>query len=98
MNLTLYFVGTDRTSDVSVAGDVLTIDGTDYDLSLIPEGGNAICEKENVFVGEATRDPKVIYYYDLERYDASNLPEQPYTMTVSSGKVLPPLKELADVQ
>ncbi|MGR3463614.1 hypothetical protein [Limimaricola sp.] len=40
----------------SVAGDVLTVDGTPYDLSAVPEGGEATPEgADHPFIGTITR-------------------------------------------
>lgn len=39
----------------SVAGDVLTVDGIPYDLSAIPEGGEATPEGDHPFIGTITR-------------------------------------------
>jgi len=47
---------------VSVAGDVLTVDGIDYDLSAIPEGGEATPEGlDHPFRGKITREGGVIH-------------------------------------
>ena len=39
---------------VKVAGDIITIDGTPYDLSPVPEGGEATAEN-SPFIGRITR-------------------------------------------
>ena len=39
----------------AVSGDVLTVDGTPYDLSSVPEGGEATPEGDHPFVGAITR-------------------------------------------
>lgn len=44
---------------LSVAGDVLTVDGVDYDLSPVPEGGEAVAD-EGPFVGPIRRQGGVI--------------------------------------
>ena len=40
---------------VHVAGDVITIDGTPYDLSAIPEGGEGWPKGDSLFIGPITR-------------------------------------------
>lgn len=39
----------------SVAGDVLTVGGVDYDLAAVPEGGTAAPSGAHPFIGEITR-------------------------------------------
>ena len=39
MRIRLIVQASDRDTDVSVAGDIVTVNGTDYDLSAVPEGG-----------------------------------------------------------
>ena len=39
---------------IHVAGDTITIDGTPYDLSPVPEGGEATAE-DSPFIGKITR-------------------------------------------
>jgi hypothetical protein len=46
---------------IQVAGDVLTIDGTAYDLSPVPEGGEGRPEGDTPFVGPITRSGGVIH-------------------------------------
>lgn len=41
---------------ISVTGDVITVDGTPYDLSAVPEGGIATPEGDHPFVGTITRE------------------------------------------
>lgn len=49
------------TSLVSVAGDVLTLDGTPYDLSSVPEGGEGIAPADWPFFGPIRRIGGVIH-------------------------------------
>ena len=46
---------------VAVAGDTITVDGVAYDLSPVPEGGEAEPEGEQPFVGLITREGGVIH-------------------------------------
>lgn len=53
---------------ISLNGLILTIDGIDYDLSVIPEGGQA--EGEEPFVGICTREEvSVMYPYSTDVYE-----------------------------
>lgn len=40
---------------LSVKGDTITVDGVDYDLSAIPEGGEATAQGDHPFAGPITR-------------------------------------------
>lgn len=45
----------------SVSGDVLTVNGTPYDLSATPEGGEAMPEGEHPFIGAITRQAGIVH-------------------------------------
>lgn len=65
MKLTLSLVrglpGTPETT-LSVAGDVLTVDGAAYDLSAVPEGGRGQPQSDDhPFIGAITRAGGVIH-------------------------------------
>ena len=45
---------------ISVSGDIITIDGTPYDLSPVPEGGEATAE-DSPFVGKITRQDGTLH-------------------------------------
>ena len=92
MKLILSPIASDRTTQVSVNGLIVTVDNTDYDLSVIPEGGQA--EGEAPFQGVVTRD-KVTIQYHYESLAAE--PDQStnwddYTFTDPKGKVPSPIK------
>lgn len=54
---------------ISVSGLVLTIDGTDIDLSVIPEGGQAESDNE-LLTGIVTREEVTINYpYSTDIYE-----------------------------
>lgn len=62
---------------ISLKGLMLTIGDTDYDLSVIPEGGQA--EAEEPFVGVCTREEvSVMYPYSTDLYE----PNQPTDASV----------------
>ncbi len=61
MKITLSPVASSYTTTVSLAGLILTIDGIDHDLSVIPIGGEA--EGDTPFIGKVTRDACTIQYH-----------------------------------
>lgn len=66
MKIKLSPIASSYTTQISYTDPVLTIDGVDYDLSVIPVGGQA--EAEAPFIGVVTRDECTIQYH----YDSSN--------------------------
>ena len=87
-------VASHKTTSVSVDGLVLTIDDTDYDLSIIPEGGQAEASEDSPFIGTVTRESVTIRY----EYDSSKAePDQStnwddYTFDVVEGEVPCPIR------
>ena len=80
----------------SVAGDVLTVDGTAYDLTAIPEGGEAMPEGVHPFVGAIRREggeiiASIVWIYGEGA--AVNQPTDPahYVVTVADGAVPSPI-------
>jgi len=75
----------------SVAGDVLTVDGVAYDLSAIPEGGEATPEGDHPFIGTITRTGGEIVATTLWQYSAGAVdqPTDPahWIVTVTDGPV-----------
>lgn len=94
MKIILSPLASNKTTSVSVSGLVLTIDGTEYDLSVIPEGGQAEASEDSPFIGTVTHDSVTICY----EYDSSKAePDQStnwadYTFEVVSGEVPCPIK------
>lgn len=94
MKIILWPVAGFKPTTVSVSGLVLTIDGTEYDLSVIPEGGQAEASEDSPFIGTVTRDSVTIRY----EYDSSKAePDQSsdwgdYTFEVVEGEVPCPIK------
>ena len=92
MKIILSPIASNRTTTVSVKGLVITVDGTDYDLSVIPEGGQA--EGEAPFQGIVTRGEVTIQYH----YDSlAAKPDQSknwddYTFIDPQGVVPSPIK------
>lgn len=76
---------------IRLNGLILTIGDTDYDLSAIPEGGQA--EGESPFVGICTRDEVTIEYpYSTDIYEPNQPTEQSaYEFDIVDGQVPCPL-------
>lgn len=79
---------------ISVAGEVITIDGTDYDLSGVAEGGE-ITFPDTPIIGPVTRTGGVIHCTVLAVLDqttANNQPTDPahWVVTGASGSVTIP--------
>lgn len=99
MKLILSPIASDRTTTVSVNGLVITVDGTDYDLSVIPEGGQAEAdeadeEDENSpFIGIVTRDKATIrYHYEsLKAIPDQSTDWDDYTFINPQGEVPSPI-------
>jgi len=94
MNITLSPIASSYTTQVSVTGTVVTVDGVDYNLSVIPEGGTAESTVDSPFVGILTRDAVTVeYHYDsskAELVQSKDLAD--YTFTVTDGAVPCPIK------
>ena len=85
---------------IHVAGDIVTIDGTPYDLSPVPEGGEATAEG-GPFVGKITRVGGVIHATLLARLGdtaADDQPDSPWIIESATGDVTIPAqrKEVAE--
>jgi hypothetical protein len=79
-----------------VAGDVLTIDGTDYDLSPVPEGGEATAD-DSPFLGPITRKNGVLrctVLVVLGQSAADDQPPHPWVIADALGVVdIPALRK-----
>lgn len=93
MKIILSPTASSRDTQVSASGLVITVDGTDYDLSVIPEGGQAEAEDDGPFIGIVTREEVTVKYF----YDGSTAePQQStdwadYTFDIESGTVPDPI-------
>ena len=75
-----------------VTGDVITIDGTPYDLSSVPEGGEATAE-DSPFRGKITRTNGVINCTVLVQLDstaADNQGKDPWVIENATGDITIP--------
>ena len=74
---------------IHVAGETITIDGTPYDLSPVPEGGEATAD-DSPFVGKITRTNGVIHCTITARLGdtaASDQPDSPWVIENAEGDV-----------
>jgi hypothetical protein len=82
-------------TSASVAGDTLTVDGVDYDLSAVPEGGFAEPEGDHPFVGRIRRSGGVLTLSLRWRYDAATAaahqPTVAPVLSVVAGAVPDPI-------
>ena len=94
MIIKLSSVASNKTTTVSVRGLVLTIDGTEYNLSIIPEGGQAEASEDSPFIGTVTRGSVTIRYeYDSSKAEPAQSPDwDDYTFDVVEGEVTCPIK------
>lgn len=94
MKIKLSPVASHKTTSVSVSGLVITIDGTEYDLSIIPEGGQAEASEDSPFIGTVTRDSVTIRYeYDSLKAEPDQSTDwDDYTFDVVEGEVPCPIK------
>lgn len=94
MEIKLSPVASNKTNSVSVNGLVITIDGTEYDLSIIPEGGQAEASEDSPFIGTVTRESVTIRYeYDSTKAEPGQSTDwSDYTFDVTDGEVPCPIK------
>ena len=94
MRVVLSPLASDHTTLVSINGLVITVDGTDYDLSVIPEGGQAEADENSPFIGTLTRDKVTVkYHYDMFKAEENQSTDwADYTFDIESGEVPCPIK------
>lgn len=100
MKIILSPVSGHKTTTVSLNGLVLTIDGTEYDLSIIPEGGQAEASEDSPFIGTVTRDSVTIRYeYESQKAEPDQSTNwDDWTFFVESGAVPCPIKWKPELQ
>lgn len=83
---------------VSVNGLIVTVDGIDYDLLAIPDGGQAEAEEGSPFIGIVTRELVTINYcYDSSKAEPLQSTDwNDYTFEVEEGEVPCPIKWLPE--
>lgn len=94
MRIILSPIESNKTTTVSISGLTVTVDGNDYDLSVIPEGWQAEADENSPFIGTVTREQVTIRYeYDrqlAERNQSTDWAD--YTFDVTAGTVPCPIK------
>ena len=85
---------------IHVAGDIITIDGTPYDLSPVPEGGEATAD-DSPFTGKITRTNGVINCTVLVQLGSTAADDQgsdPWVIENATGDITIPAirKEVED--
>lgn len=86
---------------IQVRGDVLTVDGTAYDLSDVPKGGEGWPEGDHPFVGPVTRKGGVLAATIVVRLGetaASDQPDSPWVVPDARGKVKIPAARKTETQ
>lgn len=94
MEIILSPIASNKTTTISVDGLIVTIDGTGYDLSVIPDGGQAEAGENSPFIGIITREYATIRYeYDSKLAKPNQSTDwADYTLDVESGIVPCPVK------
>lgn len=98
MKIILSPLGVYHTSYVSIDGLIITVDDVDYDLSIIPEGGQAEAAEGSPFIGVVTRDEVTINYcYDSTKAEPVQSTDwADYTFEIESGEVPCPIRWLPE--
>ena len=94
MKIILSPIASNKTTNVSVNGLTVTVDGTDYDLIVIPEGGKAEADGNSPFIGTVTREQVTVRYeYDSQLAEPDQSTDwNDYTFDIESGDVPCPIK------
>ena len=82
-----------HTTLVSINGLIVTVDGTDYDFSQIPEGGSAEADENSPFTGTVTREQVTVkYHYDMFKAEENQSTSwDDYIFDIESGDVPCPI-------
>lgn len=93
MKIILSPIANSYTTEISLNELILTIDGQEIDLSVIPVGGQAEADENSPFLGLVTREQVTIkYFYDslkAESKQSTNIED--YTFEVAEGIVPNPI-------
>jgi len=93
MKIILSPVASDKTTEIIINESIVIIDNLSYDLSVIPEDGQAEADEDSPFIGIVTRDKCTIRYeYNstlAEPDQSKNLDD--YTFDVTNGEVPCPI-------
>jgi hypothetical protein len=95
MKISLKAIASSKTTQMSVNGEIVTVDGVEFDLSVIPNGGQV--EGELPALGLIKRvagviELTVLYHYDSELAELNqSTNEADYIVEVISGEVPSPI-------
>ena len=94
MRVVLSPLASTYTTLISINGLIVNVDGTDYDLSIISEGGSAEADEGSPFTGTVTREQVTVkYHYDMfKAEDDQSADWNDYTFDVVSGDVPCPIE------
>jgi hypothetical protein len=92
MQITLSPQASSHTTTVALDGLTLIIDGTEYDLSQIPPGGDAALE-DSPFQGRVSREScTILYHYDAAlAHPVQSANPADYVVQIESGVVPSPI-------
>lgn len=93
MKIILSPVASNKTNKVSIDGYVVTVDNTEYDLSVIPQGGQAEATIGSPFIGLVKRDSvTILYEYESSKAQANQSRDlSDYTFDILGGEVPCPI-------
>jgi len=99
MRITTNLSVNENETTASVTGEVITVNGTAYDLSSVPEGGLAQPQGDHPFKGHITREDGVIHvvvnwYYNADTSE-TNQPMIHPVFEITDGDVPDPVKRLS---
>ena len=88
MILILSPIASNYTTKVIIEGLKIYLDDESFDLSVIPEGGQAEASDESPFIGIVTRDEVTIkYHYDSSKAESvQSMNWQDFTFNLQSGE------------
>lgn len=94
MIITLSPMAGSKTTNSFINGLVITVDGIDYDLSAIPDGGQAEAGENSPFIGIVTRESvTILYEYDSKLAEPNQSADwADYTFDIESGAVPSPIR------
>ena len=78
---------------IHVGGDIITVDGTPYDLSPVPEGGEGWPEGETPFIAPITRSGGALHVTLVARLGdtaADDQPGGPWFIEAADGEITIP--------
>ena len=98
MKITTNLSVNENETTASVSGEIITVNGTNYDLSSVPEGGLAQPQGDHPFSGPITRTNGVIHvivnwHYNTETSEADQPMSHP-VFELTEGEVPDPVNRL----